>query len=62
LRPTAKTILEVLSVMLIYSLNGELKLPNNIPRNALNVIHWAGFDEQVYICGYYHVKSKSCKK
>ena len=52
LRPSAKTILEILNVMQIYSLNGELKLPDNMPRDALNVIHWAGFDEQVYICGY----------
>jgi len=52
LRPTAKTILEILSVMLIYSLNGELKLPDNMQKDALKVIHWAGFDEQVYIRGY----------
>ena len=52
LRPTTKTILEILSVMLIYSLNGELKLPDNMQKDALNVIHWAGFDEQVYIFGY----------
>jgi hypothetical protein len=63
LRPTAKTILEILSMMLIYSQNGELKLPGNIPKDALNVIHWAGFDEQVYIYGYtedhFHTKSSS---
>jgi len=51
-RPSTKTILEILSEMLIYSLNGELKLPANIPKDALNIIHWAGFDEQIYICGY----------
>jgi transposase len=52
LRPTTKTILEILSMMLIYSLNGELKLPDNMQKDVLNVIHWAGFDEQVYICGF----------
>jgi transposase len=52
LHPSAKTILEILSMMLIYSLDGELKLPDNMRKDVLDVIHWAGFDEQVYICGY----------
>jgi transposase len=52
LRPSAKTILEVLNAMLIYSLNGELKLPGNVAKDALDVIRWAGFNEQIYIHGY----------
>jgi transposase len=52
LRPTAKTILEILEMMLIMRWNGQWKLPDKIPVDVLNVIHWAGFDEQLYVCGY----------
>jgi transposase len=50
--PSARTILEILNKMLIYVMNGEMKLPDDINKNVLNVIHWAGFNEDVYIHGY----------
>jgi transposase len=52
LNPSAKTILEILSEMMVYRVNGEWKLPDNIQAKVRDVIHWAGFDEEVYICGY----------
>jgi len=53
-RPTAKTILEYLALMSVVCIGGQLMLPGNIPEDVLNVIHWSGFNEQVYICGYSH--------
>jgi transposase len=50
--PTAKTILEHLAIMSVVCIGGKLMLPANIPENVLNIIHWSGFNEQVYICGY----------
>jgi transposase len=50
--PSARTIIEILNKMLIYVMNGEMKLPDGINKNVLNVIHWAGFSEDVYIRGY----------
>jgi len=38
--------------MLIYVRDGEMKLPDSINKNVLNVIHWAGFNEDVYTRGY----------
>jgi transposase len=52
LRPTAKTILEFLEMMLIMRVNGQWVLQDKIPSDVLNVIHWAGFDEHLYVCGY----------
>jgi transposase len=52
LNPSAKTILEILSEMMVYRVNAEWKLPDNIQAKVRDVIHWAGFDEEVYICGY----------
>ena len=52
LRPTAKTILEFLEMMLIMRVNGQWMLSDRIPGDVLDVIHWAGFDEQLYVCGY----------
>jgi transposase len=51
-RPTAKTILEHLAQMSILLVAGQLRLPDGIPKDVLQIIHWSGFDEQVYICGY----------
>jgi len=51
-RPSAKTILEILNRMLIYAVNAEVKLPDVIDQGILNVIHWAGFSEDVYSHGY----------
>jgi transposase len=50
--PSTKTILEILNKMLIYAMNGEMKLPDSINKTVLNVIHWAGFNEDVYIRGF----------
>jgi transposase len=50
-RPTAKTILEHLALMSVVCVGGQLMLPSNIPEDVLDVIHWSGFNEQVYICG-----------
>ena len=50
--PSARTILEILNMMQIYVMNAEMKLPDGINKNILNVIHWAGFNEDVYIHGY----------
>ena len=52
LRPTTKTILEFLEMMLIMRINGQWMLPDKIPGDVLDVIHWAGFDEHLYVCGY----------
>ena len=52
LNPSAKTILEILSEMMVYRMNGEWKLPDNIQTKVRDVIHWAGFDEEVYVRGY----------
>jgi transposase len=51
-RPTAKTILEYLTLMSVLLMAGQLMLPDNIPKDVLKIIRWAGFDEQVYICGF----------
>ena len=50
--PSARTIIEILNKMQTYLMNGEMKLPDSINQNVLNVIHWAGFNEDVYIHGY----------
>jgi len=50
--PSARTIIEILNKMQTYIINGEMKLPGHINQNVLNVIHWAGFNEDVYIHGY----------
>jgi transposase len=52
LHPTAKTILEFLEMMQILQVNGQWTLPDRIACDVLDVIHWAGFDEQIYVCGY----------
>jgi transposase len=52
MKPSAKTILEILDRMLIYSMNGVVKLPDVIDKDVLNVIRWAGFNEDIYIHGY----------
>ena len=62
LNPSAKTILEILSEMMVYRVNGEWRLPDNIQAKVRDVIHWAGFDEEAYIHGYtkdkFHVERK----
>jgi transposase len=50
--PSAKTIIEILNKMMIYAVNGEIRLPDYINQKILDVIHWAGFNEDVYIRGY----------
>lgn len=51
LSPSAKTILELLSEILVYDINGERKLAPNIIEDVLEIIKWSGFDENVYING-----------
>jgi transposase len=52
LNPSAKTILEILNEMMVYRVNAEWKLPDNIQTKVRDVIHGAGFDEEVYVRGY----------
>jgi transposase len=52
MRPSAKTILEILDMMLSYAMDGEVRLSDDIDKDILNVIHWAGFHEDIYIHGY----------
>ena len=50
-RPSAKTILEELSEVLVYNIDGEIELAHNISDEVLQMIKWSGFDENVYIDG-----------
>ena len=50
-RPSAKTILEELSEVLVYNIDGEIEFAHNISDKVLQMIKWTGFDERVYIVG-----------
>lgn len=50
-RPSAKTLLEILSLMTVLLIGGQLILPDNVHKDAASVIRWAGFEVQVYVSG-----------
>jgi transposase len=50
-RPSTKTILEILDMVTVLFVSGQLMLPNNTYEDALRIIRWAGFEERVYVCG-----------
>jgi transposase len=50
-RPSAKTILEILSMVMVLYIGGQCVLPENVDADALRMIRWAGFEERVYVCG-----------
>jgi transposase len=50
-RPSTKTILEILEMIMILSVSGQLLLPDNAYEDALRIVRWAGFEERVYVCG-----------
>jgi transposase len=49
--PSARTILEILSMVMVLYTGGQLVLPENVDADALRMIRWAGFEERVYVCG-----------
>jgi transposase len=49
-RPSVQTILEVLGTIQIVSIQGQRYLPDNVNRQALNMVRWAGFNpEEIYL-------------
>ncbi|GHV55910.1 hypothetical protein FACS1894216_19200 [Synergistales bacterium] len=50
-RPSAKTISEILDMVTVLLVSGQLMLPDNTYEDALRIISWAGFEEHVYVCG-----------
>jgi transposase len=50
-RPSAKTIMEILDMVLVLYVSGHLVLPENVYQDALRMIRWAGFEESVYTTG-----------
>jgi transposase len=50
-RPSAKTIMEILDMVLVLYVSGQLLLPENVYPDALRMIRWAGFEEHLYTTG-----------
>jgi transposase len=50
-RPSVKTIMEILDMVLVLYVSGRLLLPDNVYKDALRMIRWAGFEERVYTTG-----------
>ena len=49
-RPSVQTILEVLGTIQIVSIQGQRYFPDNVNRQALNMVRWAGFNpEEIYL-------------
>jgi transposase len=50
-RPSVKTILEILDMVMVMNVAGQLMLPDNMYEDAVRIIRWAGFEERVYVTG-----------
>ncbi|MZP31496.1 transposase, partial [Heliobacterium undosum] len=49
--PSITTILEYLNMITVVSINGQRLLPDNVDKEALKMIRWAGFTEALYTEG-----------
>lgn len=43
-RPSTKTIMEILSFIVVVIVNGKRYFPHNCNEQALNMVRWAGYD------------------
>jgi transposase len=50
-RPSVKTIMEILDMMLVLYVAGKWVLPENASPDALRMIRWAGCEKEVYVTG-----------
>jgi transposase len=51
LRPSAKSIMEILDMVLVLYVSGQCVLAENVYKDALRMIRWAGFEESIYTTG-----------
>lgn len=47
--PSVATILEILARIEVVVIQGQRYFPNNLARQALDMVRWAGFDPTIYL-------------